>query len=417
MSAVPSPKPGALEGITQYELYDANTRVRVSFDGVTADAYPDSGYVWMHGGSLGEADQVYNLRTNETLLSRQPDVVRQYGEILRSKLQEQDINVPEGYPEIAEVISRIESGDMPAVPAEELTDQQYAGSWFVSRITPRRGSRITREYHLFRLQSARIAPDDGSDIAGEVLLERAPLGLERQDGEFPIEMALCEYWQVHPDDPVNPSYRPNFQSTKPTSTNVYPLGPVATPGGRYGSPEAIQYHPIDAATAEQLLRLREPDVDPFRQIEHGREQNALTEALLSLQFVRWQQWDASTPGSYHESMNYAAYSQAINKLVDRFGEPFFREVSWSLMRDNLSGTHTEDMEPGLRHKPHSDIRPRGIMGEKIARTALGDITHPLAERTNDYGYAVNVLPLFGDVDFWQTLHTDYPGTYDELSSR
>ena len=116
-----------------------------------------------------------------------------------------------------------------------------------------------------------------------------------------------------------------------------------------------------------------------------------------------------------DTMHYEAYATAITNLIERFGDEFFQETAWDVIENNFEQLHTPEMNdpPGM-YKPHADMTTFNRLEMDSARILVGE-SHPLPTSFM-YG-VINVLPLYGDIDFWKTLSDKYPAIYRELSER
>ncbi|HSW65851.1 MAG TPA: hypothetical protein VLI54_01790 [Bacillota bacterium] len=418
MNMTPAPKAEALRGVTHYEQFDDQPRITLDTGSASVDYFPAPGIAHIGGGPLGETVCEYNFRTGYVYDDRDGAIVHEANRA-RTLLTEQGIETPVGYPEVDEIIDALK--DRTPVAHEDLAGAQHVGGWFIIKSEhPNPAAFASADYHLIKLASAQMTATRQTKQPA-LQIEREPFGQRKTTDAIPMQLQLCSD-KRQSDVGDSPRWYPmKIDSFGENSGAPYPGGSVIVEAhndgyGRGSMPKAINFYPVDAAIAEKLLEMRHPEVDIDRFRVHGRERRALSMALQSLQFKRWSEWDIKNIQDFSESMSTDAYASAITTLVDRFGEDFFQEGSWGVMLSHLHSLHTEDMTEGLIHKPHTDIGPSGRLSADIVRSLIGE-THPIAPGMQRYGYVVNALPLYGDVAFWQTLHTRYPAIYQELSGR
>ena len=163
--------------------------------------------------------------------------------------------------------------------------------------------------------------------------------------------------------------------------------------------------------------------------EDEREGAVLGAAIDALQYARWGKWepyyqehenlpfddeDARDIQAHLDSINYQNYEAAMNSLVNRFGEEFFTEVAWVKMRDHLQGLHCKDNDSLTPYKAHADINPYTKPWINTA-LAITEGDHPLPERMMHS--VANIMPLYGDTDFWKFARNNYPAMFANLTDR
>jgi hypothetical protein len=103
-------------------------------------------------------------------------------------------------------------------------------------------------------------------------------------------------------------------------------------------------------------------------------------------------------------------------LIERFGEGFFTEVAWDRIVAHLGRLHSKDVTPITPYKAHADIYAFQRAWVVSAEIVTGN-AHPLPYDISRTGGIANVLPLYGDVEFWQVLNARYPKVFATLSKR
>lgn len=155
--------------------------------------------------------------------------------------------------------------------------------------------------------------------------------------------------------------------------------------------------------------------------------------LAALSAIRWQRWEQETyvpeeSGSFPELAQYRqdrinemtseSYGRALDNLFHHVGSPALNSALEEVVTYQLHDLHFILPSRAVYKKAHTDIMPHHP--EQVAQaSAIVGNTHPMPEghdmKFGLMSHVVNGLPIFGDVDFWSHLHSQYPNTFTRLT--
>lgn len=427
MSERAIPRPGAAEGLAEFEIYDAHTRIRLPYgedDRGFIDFYPDAGFLHVKPEEFGYAYATYNFRQRHgsTEGGTTQSAVLAKVEEAKPILSANGIDVeaiPKGYPELDELFTAL-AADEGRIEPEDFGQEQHTGQWFIVRTTEEPPTGTINSYDLFKL--SHVTREGGSSV---MRVHSEVIGPLMQ--HFNPE---AKGFAIKEDHAGHESFKMRFDTAWSGK-----LGKYFNPSPDQGSGDTttdLAYFTVNEATAKQILNFEQPSLEG--QYDHrlrkpyGREAVALGGSLDALQFARWSKWEeydtkrfkgvADSREEYIADMTYESYERAIANLVERFGEDFFREIAWERMVDHLKGLDSRELTENTPYKAHADIMPIQIGGIMSAATLTAN-AHPLPARPKgaDRGYGVDVFPLYADADFWKVMKNHYPETFTDLSER
>lgn len=152
--------------------------------------------------------------------------------------------------------------------------------------------------------------------------------------------------------------------------------------------------------------------DPLVGTEWTRERLCIYTAIQGMQYERWGK-DEVGEGERYTKVNRENYQEAIDNIIQRFGEEIFASEVESIMLNHLIKLHTVKHLPGSPYKPHSDISPLGTEYMNLAKQVIKG-AHPLPEDMSESGHWVNAKSLYGDMDFWNQMRTKYPTLFNRF---
>jgi hypothetical protein len=289
-----------------------------------------------------------------------------------------DLEAPEGFPEIAEAVGEITSGN-PVAP-EELQE----GSFYMALAE-------FGEWRVFKFK--RLEPFDyDSGGAGFVLIGSPSDGLDDS-----IFLSISSRTH-HP-------YRCVGKKEESEVGQVYTRQSVGHTDG------LKEVYKVDQAALETICALRPAAMDPLVGRGISREAFVSGVTMEGLQYERWGADEIGGPR--YEKINREAYQKALETLMRRFGSSVFVEELKKTIDRHLQGLHTEQHLDGSPYKPHSDVAPLHADEMTIARQAILD-AHPMPGSMGESGFVVNVKSIFGDADFWAILRDAHRDIFDQL---
>ena len=362
-------------------------------DWARSEFYPRTGQVRimkkerLKAGRLITNQWDYNLRTSSLWTPHGSTTTEADTKILFEALDALTKNganldaVPKGYPEIQKIV--LETRQQPPVSMDSL--QQ--GSFYL--VVDKNSERL----HVYQHDETQKKELSGGD---RIWIGICPQLHPAFGGHRYLEISN---YSGEPSKPISPNYAWSKSYHFREFTGNTELD--------------VEFFSVLPKDIETIAELRPSDSDPFVELELNRKQICIQTAVRALQYERWGKQEDTLSKKRYEGVTRENYKKALEILISRFGTELFVKEILFIMSEQLELLHTSKHSPGLQYRPHSDTSPQRAEMMELAKQVILN-THPTPENMRDSGIIVNIVPLFGDADFWQILRTSHIELFNQF---